>query len=74
MANAKKGTAGKGTGATTRKAIKTAKKRGCSNAKIGKTVNRSASTISKISKGKIKNPPKGLASNIRKSCKKMHKK
>ena len=61
----RKGVAGKKTGATTRKAIRSAQKRGCSLKKIGKASGRSGSTISGISSGAIKNPPKNLAKMIR---------
>ena len=71
MASQKKGTIGKKTGGTTRKAIKAAMKKGCTAEEIGRKANRSPSTISKIATGEIKNPPKGLAASIRKTkCKK----
>lgn len=62
----KKGSEGKGTGATTRKAINSAVKRGNTHEQIGKSTNRSGSTISKIASGEIKNPPKGVSTKINK--------
>ena len=62
-----KGTPGKGTGATARKAIRAAEKRGCTQAQIGTAAKRSASTISGIKSGTIRNPPRNLAANVRKS-------
>ena len=71
MASQKKGTEGKNTGGSTRKAIKAAVKKGCTIKSISKTAGRSPSTISKIASGEIKNPPNGLAGSIRKTkCKK----
>ncbi len=70
----KKGTEGKGTGAATRKAIKSAVKRGYTNAEIGKAAKRSAGVISEIASGTIKNPPAGLASAISKGTAKAKKK
>ncbi len=62
-----KGVAGKGTGAKARKAIKSANKRGATDKDVGRATNRSASTISQIKSGDIKNPPKNLAANARKA-------
>ena len=71
MAFQKKGTEGKNTGGSTRKAIRSVVKKGCTIKSIGKASGRSPSTISKIANGEIKNPPKGLAGAIRKTrCKK----
>lgn len=61
---AKKGTTGKGTGATTRTAIKKAVSRGATLKKIGAATGRDDSTIGSILGGRIKNPPKGLATSI----------
>ena len=61
-----KGSVGKSTGKTTRAAIKKAVSKGNTLEQIGRKVNRDGSTISSILGGKIKNPPKGLASNISK--------
>lgn len=63
----KKGVAGKSTGAETRKAINAKVKSGSTLKQIGRASNRSASTISQIKQGDIKNPPKNLAANIRKA-------
>lgn len=62
-----KGDIGKGTGAATRRAIKTKVKQGATLRQIGNKVNRDASTIGDILGGKIKNPPKGLAGQISKT-------
>lgn len=62
-----KGVAGKGTGGAARKAIRAAKKRGCTNKDIGRAARRSPSVIGAISTGVIKNPPEGLAGRIAKS-------
>lgn len=62
----KKGVAGKNTGAAARKAIITAQKKGMTLEEIGNIANRSASVISAIKTGEIKNPPRNVASNIRK--------
>ena len=61
-----KGSTGKSTGKSTRSAIKKAVNKGNTLEQIGKKVNRDGSTISSILGGKIKNPPKGLASKISK--------
>ena len=69
--SSKKGQAGKNTGSKTRTAIAAAKKKGCSDAEIGRAAGRSPSTIQSIRDGSIKNPPNGLAGRIRKTkCKK----
>jgi len=65
---AKKGVAGKGTGGGARKAIRAAQGRGCTVNSIASSTRRDASTISKIASGAIRNPPKNLASAVRK-CK-----
>jgi hypothetical protein len=62
-----KGDVGKGTGAATRRAIKTKVNQGATLDQIGKKTNRDASTIGAILGGRIKNPPKGLASQISKT-------
>ena len=67
----KKGVAGKSTGGKSRKAIRTKISGGCSLSAIGRAANRSASTISQILSGSIKNPPSNLSTNIRKlKCRK----
>ena len=63
----KKGVAGKSTGGAARSAIRAAKSRGATNASIGRATGRSASTISSIASGDIKNPPRNLAANVRKA-------
>ena len=65
----RKGVAGKNTGATARKAINSAIKRGASLKSIGKAARRDPSTISDIKRGEIKNPPSNLAKNVRKAKK-----
>ena len=65
MARTKKGVAGKKTGGATRKAIRS-KSKCLTNAQIGARVGRSESTIAGTKSGRIANPPKGLAGNIRK--------
>ena len=70
----KKGTEGKGTGAATRKAIKSASKRGYTQAEIAKAAKRSPGVISSILNGDIRNPPGGLASAISKGTAKAKKK
>ena len=67
MKHPRKGVAGKSTGGKARAAIRSAKKRGATNASIGRATKRSASTIAQIASGDIKNPPKGLAANVRKA-------
>lgn len=63
----KKGVAGKKTGASTRKAISNRKKAGSSTKQIARAAMRSESTINNIASGNIKNPPRNLASKIRKA-------
>lgn len=67
MAKAKKGTAGKKTGGTARKAISAARKRGATTKQIAAAAMRDDSTIALIENGTIKNPPKNLAANVRKA-------
>lgn len=62
-----KGDIGKGTGAATRRAIKTKVKQGATLEDIGRKANRDSSTIGDILGGRIKNPPAGLASQISKT-------
>lgn len=64
----KKGVAGKGTGAATRKAIADAQKAGCSLQDIASRANRSASTLSQIKAGTIFNPPADLAKTVQDAC------
>lgn len=64
----KKGTAGNRTGSSARSSIRAAQSRGCSVNSIARSTGRDSSTISKIASGAIKNPPRNLASNVRK-CK-----
>lgn len=70
----KKGVAGKGTGAAARSAIRTAQAKGMSLEQIGNIANRSESVISAIKSGDIKNPPRNVASNIRKKSRTVKKK
>ena len=63
----KKGVPGKKTGGSTRKAISSAKKRGATTKQIARAGMRSPGTINAIEIGTIKNPPKNLASKIRKA-------
>lgn len=69
--NPKKGVAGKGTGGSTRNAIKAAMNRGCTAEQIGNESGRSGSTISKIASGDINNPPADLSKKIRAACKRV---
>ena len=70
MANkSNKGVAGNNTGASARAAIREAQKIGLSLEQIGRASNRSASTISQIKAGEIKNPPANLAGMIRRARK-----
>ena len=62
----KKGVAGKNTGASVRKAIGDAQKKGATLKQIGSAARRSPSVISAIKDGEIKNPPGNLACRIRK--------
>lgn len=64
----KKGDVGKNTGSSVRKHINKAQGKGLSNAEIGRKTNRSASTISKIDNGTIKNPPKSLVAKVQKAA------
>lgn len=66
----KKGTVGKKTGVANRKAIKSAVNKCNTLEQIGRATGRSASTISKIASGEIKNPPAGLSARINKMSKK----
>ena len=61
-----KGDIGKKTGGSTKAAIKAALNKGLTLEQIGNKTNRDGSTISAILGGKIKNPPKGLAAQIKK--------
>lgn len=63
-----KGVAGKGTGAKTREAIRTAQMAGCSLKEIADASDRSVSVISAIKAGTIKNPPSDVAGDIQKGC------
>jgi len=63
----KKGVAGKKTGSAARKAISAARKRGSTTKQIARAARRDDSTIALIETGVIKNPPKNLASNVRKA-------
>lgn len=65
----KKGVPGKNTGPAARRAIREAEKRGLTLEQIARASNRSASTISQIKNGEIKNPPSNLAEKIRKAKK-----
>jgi hypothetical protein len=65
----KKGVAGKKTGAKTRKAIASARKKGASATSIAKAAMRDPKTIALIEKGGVKNPPSNLAGKIRKAKK-----
>ena len=67
MAKPKKGVAGKNTGGKARAAIKAKKRAGATTKQIARAAKRSPSTISGIASGKIKNPPKNLAGNVRKA-------
>ena len=69
-----KGEAGKKTGGSARKSINAAQKKGATNAEIGRKTNRSPSTIAKIDKGTIKNPPKSLIPKLKKAAKSTGKK
>jgi hypothetical protein len=62
----KKGVPGKNTGAAARAAIRAAQRKGMTLEQIGNIANRSESVISAIKSGEIKNPPRNVASNIRK--------
>lgn len=64
-----KGVAGKNTGSKARAAIRKAQSAGATLKSIGVATNRSASTISQIASGEIKNPPKTLVSKISKAKK-----
>jgi len=63
----KKGTSGKGEGVKARKNIKAQKKKGSTNADIGRAINRDESTVPLIENGTIKNPPKGIAAKVKKA-------
>lgn len=65
MAKQTKGDEGSGTGQATRSAIRAKLDQGCSLEEIGRKTNRTGGTISDILSGEIKNPPSGLASQIR---------
>lgn len=60
----KKGEAGKNTGSKSRNLINKAQGKGLTNKEIGAKTNRSPSTIAKIDKGIIKNPPKSLVKKL----------
>lgn len=62
-----KGVAGKKTGSSARKAIRSAKKRGATTTSIAKSAKRNPTTITDIELGVIKNPPRNLAANVRKA-------
>jgi transcriptional regulator with XRE-family HTH domain len=61
-----KGDEGKGTGPAVRRAIEEKISQGMTQEEIGRRVNRDGGTIGQIQRGEIKNPPAGLAEQIRK--------
>ena len=63
----KKGTSAKGEGVKASKNIKAQKKKGSTNADIGRAINRDESTVPLIENRTIKNPPKGLAAKVLKA-------
>lgn len=63
--SAPKGQPGKGTGAAARSQIRRLESAGLTQAQIGKAARRSASVISAIKSGAIKNPPESLVARLR---------
>jgi len=61
----KKGETGKNTGGAARKEIERLQRGGMSLKEIGERAGRSASTISQIKQGTIKNPPESLIKKLR---------